>query len=128
MSELPGITGLGQVSLVADDIARATAFYRDVVGLAHLFEGGGMSFFDLGVVRLAIGPRGGEAEHGSSILYYRADGIRTAHGRLVNAAVEVLEEPQEVHSQGSSALWLAFYRDTEGNAFALMEEKNNGRD
>lgn len=118
-----GMKGLGQVSLTADDVERATAFYRDVVGLNHLFTGGGMSFFDLGGVRLAIGSKGGEAEHGSSILYYRVDSIDAGHEHMAAAKVEVLEAPQEVHRAGNMALWLSFYRDTEGNAFALMEER-----
>lgn len=123
---MPGIevNGLGQVSLVADDVARATTFYRDIVGLKHLFEGGGMSFFDIGGVRLAIGPKGGEAAHGSSILYYRVDDIDAAHAKLDAKRVPVLEAPQEVHRQGNTALWLAFYNDTENNAFALMEERS----
>lgn len=118
------VKGLGQVSLTANDVNRATAFYRDVLGLSHLFDGGGMSFFDINGLRLAIGPKGGEAEHGSSILYYRVDDIDAAHTSLNNRGVPVLEAPQEVHRQGDIALWLAFYRDTEGNAFALMEERS----
>lgn len=117
------VKGLGQVSLTADDVSRATGFYRDVLGLNHLFEGGGMSFFDIDSLRLAIGPKGGEAEHGSSILYYRVDDIDAAHASLGDKEVPVLEAPQEVHRQGDTALWLGFYRDTEGNAFALMEER-----
>lgn len=118
------VNGLGQVSLIAEDVGRATTFYRDIVGLTHLFEGGGMSFFDIDGLRLAIGPKGGEAEHGSSILYYRVDDIDAAHASLGDKEVPVLEAPQEVHRQGNTALWLAFYRDTEGNAFALMEERS----
>lgn len=123
MSERISVKGLGQVSLVAEDVSRATAFYRDIVGLRHLFEGGGMSFFDLEGVRLVIGPKGGEAEHGSSILYFRVADIGAAHESLAASQVVVLEAPQEVHRQGDTALWLAFYRDSEGNAFALMEER-----
>ena len=117
--------GLGQVSLTADNVDRATVFYRDVMGLTHLFEGGGMSFFDIDGLRLAIGPKGGEAEHGSSILYYRVDDIDVAHATLADKDVPVLEAPQEVHRQGNMALWLGFYRDPEGNAFALMEERKS---
>ena len=44
------IIGLRQVAQHADDLDRATAFYRDVVGLRHLatFEPPGLVFFDLG--------------------------------------------------------------------------------
>lgn len=119
-----GIGGIGQVSLVVKDLERGTAFYRDVLGLKHEFMAGGMSFFDLGNgVRLMLGPPGGEFEHGSSVLYYRVEGIESEHGRLVNADVNVLEAPREIYKQAGHALWMAFYADSEGNAFALMEDK-----
>src|SRR5690606_12915546 len=120
---LMAIANLGQVSLVADDVERATAFYRDVLGLVHLFSAGGMSFFDAGGVRVMLGPRGGEFEHGSSILYYRVPSMDVEHARLAAAGVRVLEAPREVFRQAGHALWLAFYADSEGNAFALMEER-----
>lgn len=119
-----GISGIGQVSLVVEDLERATNFYRDVLGLEHQFMAGGMSFFDLGNgTRLMLGPSGGEFGHGSSILYYRVSGIEDEHARLQDAGVRVLEAPREIYRQHGHALWLGFYADSEGNAFALMEEK-----
>src|SRR5215831_10890275 len=38
---------LGQVSRSVKDVSRAEAWYRDVLGLPHLFTAGGFSFFDL---------------------------------------------------------------------------------
>lgn len=49
---LPGVTGLGQVSLLVHDTVRAEAFFRDVLGLQHLFTFGTLAFFDLDGVRL----------------------------------------------------------------------------
>lgn len=124
MATVRGIGGIGQVSLVVQDLERATHFYRDVLGLEHQFMAGGMSFFDLGNgVRLMLGPPGGEFEHGSSVLYYRVNGIESEHQRLADAKVRVIEAPQEIYKQAGHALWLSFYADSEGNAFALMEEK-----
>lgn len=120
----PTLTAIGQVSLVAKDLDRATVFYRDVVGLEHLYLAGGMSFFNVGGVRLMLGPPGGEFAHGSSILYYRVSDIEAEHERLMDGGVGVLEAPREIFKQQGHALWLAFYADTEGNAFALMEERN----
>lgn len=114
---------VGQVSLVVQDIERATAFYRDMLGLEHQFTAGGMSFFDAGGFRLMLGPPGGEFEHGSSVFYYRTAGIEAEHERLSGAGVRVIEAPREIYRQAGHALWLAFYVDSEGNAFALMEEK-----
>lgn len=118
------IAAIGQISLVAKDLDRATVFYRDVVGLEHLYMAGGMSFFDVGGVRLMLGPPGGEFAHGSSILYYRVADIEAEHRRLADEGVGVLEAPREIFKQHGHALWLAFYADTEGNAFALMEERS----
>ena len=120
------LESIGQISLVVKDIERATAFYRDVLGLAHQFSAGGMSFFDVDGLRLMLGPAGGEYEHGSSILYYRVSSIEAEHQRLEAAGARVLEKPQEVFRQQGHALWLAFLADSEGNAFALMEERHLG--
>ena len=35
---------IGQVAINAHDVDRATAFYRDVLGLRHLFRAGALSF------------------------------------------------------------------------------------
>ena len=48
---------IGQIAINAYDVDRATAFYRDVLGLPHLFRAGQLSFFDCGGVRLMVGGR-----------------------------------------------------------------------
>ncbi|MGD8319671.1 MAG: VOC family protein, partial [Gemmatimonadota bacterium] len=55
MSSDFGLTRLGQISMNARDLARATDFYRDTLGVPLLFEVPGMAFFDLGGVRLMVG-------------------------------------------------------------------------
>ena len=49
-----GITGIGQISINVHDLDRATAFYRDTLGLPLLFSAGGMAFFACGGVRLML--------------------------------------------------------------------------
>ncbi len=68
-----GISGIGQVSVRVTDLERATAFYRDTLGLTHLFTTGTMAFFDCGGVRilLGVGQPDDDGPHGTSILYYR---------------------------------------------------------
>lgn len=48
------IQGIGQGSLLVRKIARAEAFYREVLGLRHLFTFGTLAFFDLDGVRLFL--------------------------------------------------------------------------
>jgi methylmalonyl-CoA/ethylmalonyl-CoA epimerase len=66
---------IGQIAINAKDTERATAFYRDVLGLKLLFQAGPkLSFFDCGGVRLMITvPEEAEFNHPSSILYYKVE-------------------------------------------------------
>ena len=48
---------VGQIHITVTDLDRAVEFYRDVLGLEHLFTVAGqpMAFFDAGGVRLYLG-------------------------------------------------------------------------
>lgn len=108
------------------DLERATAFYRDTLGLKHLFTAGTMAFFDAGGVRLllGLGQADDDGPHGTSILYYRVADIRAAHADLESARVPCLQQPQCVHTDERGVeLWMGFYADSEGNSFALMQDQ-----
>src|ERR1041384_2283685 len=79
-----GIRGLGQLGVAVQDLEGMTAFYRDTLGLRFLFAAPGMSFFDLGGVRLMLSlpEKGVEDAHGS-ILYLDVADIAAAHDALV---------------------------------------------
>ena len=118
-----GITRLGQIAVPAHDVGRATAFYRDVLGLRFLFAAGQLAFFDCGGVRLMLDKREKtEFDHPSSILYFSVPDIQTAHRRLVDAGVAIVEEPRVVAPMADHDLWMSCFRDTEGNVMALMSE------
>jgi len=118
-----GITRLGQVAIPVGDVERATAFYRDVLGLSFLFRAGQLAFFDCGGVRLMLDrPEKPEFDHPSSILYFAVADIQAAHGRLVAAGVGIVEAPRLVAPMPDHDLWMEFFRDTEGNVMALMSE------
>jgi methylmalonyl-CoA/ethylmalonyl-CoA epimerase len=118
-----GITRLGQVAINVKDVARATAFYRDVLGLRFLFAAGQLAFFDCGGVRLMLDkPEKAEFDHPSSILYFSVSDIQAAHRRLVGAGVVIVEEPHVIAPMAEHDLWMSFFRDTEGNVMALMSE------
>jgi Predicted enzyme related to lactoylglutathione lyase len=118
------IDKVGQVALNVRDVERATAFYRDVLGLRHLFSAPPrMSFFDAGGLRLLLGePESGSSGHGSALLYYKVPDIHAAHAELVGKSVKVGEPPHFVVKMPDHELWLATYEDGEGNTFALMSE------
>ncbi|MFP5286577.1 MAG: VOC family protein [Thermoanaerobaculia bacterium] len=115
---------IGQIALNAHDVARATAFYRDVLGMRFLFEvPPKMAFFDCGGVRLMISLPEGEAyDHPGSILYYKVHDIRAAYEEIKRRGAEFLGEPHLVAKMPDHELWMAFLKDTEGNTLALMSE------
>jgi predicted enzyme related to lactoylglutathione lyase len=115
---------VGQISINAKDLERATAFYRDRLGLHHLFTVPKMSFFDCGGVRLMLGvAESPEFDHASSILYFETRDIEATHAALAAAGVPFEDAPHRVADLGDRDLWLGFFRDSEGKIMALMEEK-----
>ena len=118
-----GVQGLGQVHVRVADRARAIVFYRDVLGLRFLFEAGDMAFLDCGGVRIMLSEaETEEQDHAASILYYRVSDIASEHTRMESLGVEFVEAPRVIAVMGSTTLWMAFFRDGEGNLAALMSE------
>ena len=49
---------IGQIARSVKDLAEAERFYRDVLGLRHLFTAGKLAFFDCGGTRLYLSAEG----------------------------------------------------------------------
>jgi len=114
---------IGQIAVNVKDVARATAFYRDVLGMKFLFAPPNLAFFDAGGVRLMLTTaETGELDHPASILYYKVGDIVGTHRLLVAKEVKVEEEPHIVAPMPDHDLWISSYRDSENNYFALMSE------
>lgn len=114
---------LGQVSVTARDLDRATDFYRDALGMSFLFRAPGLSFFDCGGVRLLLGvPEKPELDHPSSILYLTVDDLEAAYRVLAARGVRFTDEPHLIAEMPDHELWMAFFEDSEGNTMALMSE------
>ena len=102
----------------------ATAFYRDKFGMKHLFSAAGMSFFDLGEVRLMLGQVANPGErHPASLIYYRVEDIESAASTLKQRDVRMVEAPELAYTAAGVELWLAFFHDMDENAVGLMCEK-----
>jgi methylmalonyl-CoA/ethylmalonyl-CoA epimerase len=117
------IKNIGQISIIVHDLPRATAFYRDTLGLPLLFTAGNLAFFDCGGVRLMLGPaETPELDHPSSILYFRVPDINAAHARLVELGVQIVAPPRLIAPMKTYDLWMVGFRDSEGNIMQLMSE------
>ncbi|MES2201052.1 MAG: VOC family protein [candidate division FCPU426 bacterium] len=116
---------LGQVSIAVKDVLRATAFYKDKLGLELLFSTPeGLAFFRCGSTRLMLSkPETPEFDHPASLFYYQTEGIEARHAGLLAKGVVCRQAPRLVAPMPDHDLWISAYEDGEGNVFALMEEK-----
>jgi len=106
------------------DLARAHAFYRDVLGLTSLFEAPGMAFLMAGNLRLLLGlePDPEKRRH-CSILYFRVPDAARAESRLRARGVEITGPAHLVARMPDHELWIGFFRDSEGNVMAILAEQ-----
>lgn len=113
---------IGQVSLLARDVAEAERFYRDVLGLPHLFTFGDLAFFDCAGTRLFVRAVTDAEWRPSSILYFRVDDIDAQAAALVDAGVSFSGRPHVIHRDEAAGVeeWMAFFEDPDGNTLALM--------
>ena len=117
------LTRISQIAINAKDVSRAEAFYRDTLGLKHLFSPPGMAFFDCGGVRLMLAkPEKPEFDHPSSILYFQVEDIQASHAALESKGVRFEAGPHLVAKLPAADLWMAFFRDSEENLLALASE------
>jgi methylmalonyl-CoA/ethylmalonyl-CoA epimerase len=122
-----GVTRIGQIAFTVSDLAGAVAFYRDVLGLRFLFEAPpNLAFFDCGGTRLMLTPPEREGavagQQFNSILYYTVADIQAAASALTARGVRFEQPPHLVARLAAADLWIAFFRDPEGHALALMSE------
>lgn len=127
ISQLPlggdfALARIGQISVRARDLGRAAHFYREVLRLPFLFQGEGMAFFDAGGQRLLLSvAERPELDHPSSILYFAVADIRAGYQALVERGVHFVQAPHCVAKLEAGEVWMAFFRDSEGNLLALMQ-------
>ena len=116
---------IGQIAVTCKDVGRAAAFYRDVLGLRHLFDAGPkLSFFDCGGVRLMLTTaERPEHDHPGSILYYFVSDIDAVYRDLADKGVKFVDAPHIIAQMPDHALWLTSFDDSEGNTLGIMEER-----
>jgi catechol 2,3-dioxygenase-like lactoylglutathione lyase family enzyme len=118
-----GISRLGQIAINVHDLDRATAFYRDILGLLLLFTTGTLAFFDCGGVRLMLSPpEKPEFDHPGSVLYFTVSDIASAHRQMLGRGVHFEDAPHLIARMPTHDLWMTFFRDPDQNLLALMCE------
>jgi predicted enzyme related to lactoylglutathione lyase len=122
------LSRIGQIAITVADLPRALAFYRDALGLEHLFDAGPeLSFLDAGGVRIMLTTPQGAGEIGhNSLLYFAVDDIEAVQAALVERGAQEERAPQLTARLPDHELWIGFLRDPDGNLVGLMEERRPG--
>jgi methylmalonyl-CoA/ethylmalonyl-CoA epimerase len=124
-AENAGLDQIGQIGLTVSDLGKAVAFYRDVLGLKHLFDAPpAMSFFACGNVRLMLSaPERPGSEPFAAAIYFKVEDIHATRDILAGRGVSFEAEPKLLARMPDHELWMAFFRDPDKNLLALMCEK-----
>jgi len=116
------ILRIGQIHLTVTDTDRATEFYRDRLGLKFLFRAQQMAFFDCGGTRLMLAPPEGDGAKYNSILYFLVPDIEKSYRVLAERGVKTEGKPRLIAKMPDHDLWMAGFRDPDGNLLELMSE------
>ena len=118
-----GLNQIGQIAVPVTDIDRAIAFYKDVLGMRFLFQAPpGLGFFDCGGVRLMLDLPAKAKAGQASIIYYKVPDLPAAFDALSARGVVFEAKPHLIAKLPDHELWMAFFRDPDGNVLALMSE------
>lgn len=114
-----------QIAVPVTDITAATRFYRDVLGMRHLFDAPPqLSFFDCGGVQLMLsGPEAsGKDDRRRPIIYYDVADIKATHAKLTAGGAATIEQPHMIARMGGREIWIGFISDGQGNMVGLMSD------
>ena len=119
------IEKIGQIAIPVTDVERAIIFYRDVLGLAFLFQAGpNLAFFDCGGVRILLDKpeQEGELEKHSSVIYFSVSDIKSSFAEVAEKGAVVVDPPHLIARLADREVWMGFFRDPDKNLLALMSE------
>lgn len=118
------LRSIGQVSISVDDLDAAIDFYGEKLGLQLLGRfPPGLAFFECDGVRIMVSSVAEESSSGNSVLYFKVRDIHEGQETLKARGVEFTHEPHVIHSAGDYELWMAFFKDPDGNTMAIMDER-----
>ncbi|RYE10250.1 MAG: hypothetical protein EOP22_05865 [Hyphomicrobiales bacterium] len=120
---------IGQISRSVVDVPAAEAWYRDVLGLKHLYTFGNLAFFDCGGTRLMLSSgEGGKAQPADQyVIYFRVPDIQGAYAELTNRGGVFESAPHMIHRHADGVEeWMAFLRDNEQRLIGIMAQVKPG--
>jgi predicted enzyme related to lactoylglutathione lyase len=120
------IKGLCGATIWSEDLNNLLPFYRDVLGFKVGTEAPGFVVFgDLTAPALALGTHsevhGKNLDPARHMVGIATDDIKAEWKRLKDAGVEFVEDPKDYGN-----LWLATFKDPEGNLVQLLQFSARG--
>ena len=122
----PALERIKQIAVPVRDLKEAARFYRDTLGLKHLFDAPpALSFFECGGVRLMLaGPEahGKDGEQQHPVLFYNVSDIKKAHAKIKSSGATSIEEPHIITRMNGREIWISSVSDGQGNVVSLMSD------
>ena len=110
---------LGQISRSVRNIGQSIDWYKNRLGLPHLYTYGKLAFFDCGGTRLFLEEKAEPSTE--SILYLRVPDINAAYDTLQQREVVFSSAPHLIHRHADGMEeWMAFFEDLEARPLAIM--------
>ena len=120
------LSRIKQIAIPVHSIDEAKIFYRDTLGLRHLFDAPpALSFFDCGGVRLMLAGPAGQGKDGNqqhAVLFYDVTDIKKTHARIRSAGAKSLAEPHIITRMNGREVWVCELSDGQGNVVGLISE------
>ena len=126
MPDSVSLPRIKQIAVPVDSVEKAKTFYRDTLGMKHLFDAPpALSFFDCGGVRLMLcGPeaqgKDGDTQH--AVLFYDTDDIKTTYAQIKASGAPSLADPHIIARMNGREVWVAELSDGQGNNVSLISE------
>lgn len=122
----PAVERIRQIAVPVRNIEEAARFYRDTLGLTHLFDAPpALSFFDCGGVRLMLaGPeaQGKDGDEQHPVIFYDVGDIKKTHAKIKSSGAAAIEEPHIITRMNGREVWISSVSDGQGNVVSLMSE------
>lgn len=120
------LSSIGQIARFVSNIERSVDWYRDVLGLTHLFTHGDLAFFDCDGTRLFLNIGDVKA---NSIIYFNVDDIHLTYRTMTEQGVEAVSAPHMIHThEDGTEEWMAFFNDPDGQPLGLMSKTPPSQD
>jgi DNA-binding CsgD family transcriptional regulator/predicted enzyme related to lactoylglutathione lyase len=121
MNSQLALGSIAQIARSVHDIKHAEAWYKNVLGLPHLYTFGNLAFFDCNGTRLMLSQE--SASVPESILYMRVADIAAAYEVLKSRGVEFTNAPHMIHRHADGTEeWLSMFKDPEGRPLGIMAQ------